>query len=310
MSRSNDLIQRHGHSIAFANDNYDIDYKNNPKKYEPLYEIVNSYLSLGYAVIYSVESFQNNGKEEKDLISNRILKSKKAHLKNKENDEDHNYIKSNINKEDSLIIIDARLSYNQKYDDKNIVNYWFSQFSKIEKKFNDKEINGIFGISSPDPYFTKNKYETFISFEKEIGKKIADNLAILCWYKKKWLEKLELPNLLNVLISHENVLHNNFQYDKWNKEKIFKIIRNIIDTEAGTLNGSNEASTLLFETIRHVYKINKESLISNPQNLEDILSKILGTDYYYNTLQPSILNEIKKEVLFKNDSNLPSLSSI
>ena len=128
--------------------------------------------------------------------------------------------------------------------------------------------------------------------------------------KKKWLEKLELPNLLNVLISHENVLHNNFQYDKWNKEKIFKIISNIIDTEAGTLNESNEASTLLFETIRHAYKINKESLISNPQNLEDILSKILGIDYYYNTIQPSILNEIKKEILFKNDSNLPSLSSI
>ena len=143
-----------------------------------------------------------------------------------------------------------------------------------------------------------------------MGKEIASNLAILCWYKKKWLEKLELPNLLNVLISHENVLHNNFQYDKWNKEKIFKIISNIIDTEAGTLNESNEASTLLFETIRHAYKINKESLISNPQNLEDILSKILGIDYYYNTIQPSILNEIKKEILFKNDSNLPSLSSI
>ena len=86
MSMSNDLIQRHGHSIAFAHDNYDNDYKNNSKEYEPLYEIVNSYLSLGYAVIYSVESLQNNGKEERDLISNRILKSKKAHLKNKEND--------------------------------------------------------------------------------------------------------------------------------------------------------------------------------------------------------------------------------
>jgi len=53
-----------------------------------------------------------------------------------------------------------------------------------------------------------------------------------------------------------------------------------------------------------------DSLISNPQNLEDILSKILGTDYYYNTFQSSILNEIKKEILFKNDSNLPSLISI
>ena len=66
----------------------------------------------------------------------------------------------------------------------------------------------------------------------------------------------------------------------------------------------------MFETIRHAHKINKESLISNPRNLEDILSKTLGNDYYYNIIQSSILNEIKKEILFKNDSNLPSLPSI
>ena len=65
-----------------------------------------------------MESLHNNRKEEKDLISNRILKSKKANLKDKENDVDHNYVKSNINKEDSLIIIDAELSYNQNYNDK------------------------------------------------------------------------------------------------------------------------------------------------------------------------------------------------
>ena len=29
-----------------------------------------------------------------------------------------------------------------------------------------------------------------------------------------------------------------------------------------------------------------------------ILTNILGTDYNYNTIQPSILNEIKKEILF------------
>src|SRR4051812_3063514 len=112
MSQSNELIQKHGHSIAFSNDNHDEDYKNNSKKYESLYEITNSYLSVGYAVIYAAESLENNGKEEKDRILNQILKSKKTHMKDKENDQDHNYIKSNINKEDSLIIIDAELSYN------------------------------------------------------------------------------------------------------------------------------------------------------------------------------------------------------
>ena len=83
------------------------------------------------------------------------MKSKKARIKDKENAQDHNYIKSNINKEDSLIIIDAELSYNQNYNDKNIVNYWFSQFSKIEKNFKEKEINGIFWIRSQIHILTK-----------------------------------------------------------------------------------------------------------------------------------------------------------
>ena len=107
-----------------------MDLGSNSKKYEPLYEITNSYLSFGYAVIYAAESLQNNGKEEKDRILNQILKSKKARIKDKENAQDHNYIKSNINKEDSLIIIDAELSYNQNYNDKNIVNYGFLNSQK------------------------------------------------------------------------------------------------------------------------------------------------------------------------------------
>jgi hypothetical protein len=51
MSKSNELIQRHGYSIAFTNENQDNDYKNSSKKYEPLYEIISSFLSFGYGVI-------------------------------------------------------------------------------------------------------------------------------------------------------------------------------------------------------------------------------------------------------------------
>lgn len=83
MSNADGLIQFHGHSVAFGSDRYSNNAGNNSGVFQPLYDIVNTVLSYGYEVIYGAESFHNNGKDEKDRISNEILKSKVLILKSK-----------------------------------------------------------------------------------------------------------------------------------------------------------------------------------------------------------------------------------
>lgn len=120
---------------------------------------------------------------------------------------------------------------------------------------------------------------------------------------------MDFGQLLNVLYYHENVLYKNLYYEKWTSAKIFKTICKVIDKEAGTSNESNnDFSILLFETIRHAYKLDKDYLLSNPQILERTLSKTLGKDTYYNFIGPSIIKEIRDELLFDNN-NQPSLES-
>ncbi|MGN6351527.1 MAG: hypothetical protein ACTHL3_08705 [Candidatus Nitrosocosmicus sp.] len=308
MSISGEFISSHGHSIAFANDKHIDDNKNSFNDFEPLYKIVHSYLAFGYAVIYGAESFQGNAQDEMARISNQITKSKMTFPIKNNIDFDHNCDIHEANKAGSFVIIDAEASYDKNYDDKDILNYWYAQFSNIAKNIKEKKIKGIFGINSPEPYLSKNRYKTFIGFEKEMGKELAGNLAFLCWYKGKRLENLKLSELLDIVISHENILHDNFQFDKFHTEKILKIISKIIDKDAGASDENNETSTLLFETIRHRYKIDRESLASNPMLLEQVLSKTLGNDNYYYNIQPTILREIKKEILFDNIS--PDFSSL
>ncbi|HYO06328.1 MAG TPA: hypothetical protein VER14_05040, partial [Phototrophicaceae bacterium] len=88
-------------------------------------------------------------------------------------------------------------------------------------------------------------------------------------------------------------------YSNWNAERIINAISRAIDKQDDSKE--NETSTLLFETIRHAYHLDKESLIANPQNLENALSKTLGRDTYYQTVQPSILEDLKKEISFSTN---------
>jgi hypothetical protein len=143
MSNSNSLISYTNHAIAFASNIYNLeDENNNSEIFEPLYEIVNSYLSNGYAIIYGVESLQNHGINEKDRILNQILKSNINMYKENEKtgvNDHHNY--NDDFKEESVIIIDANSSFDKNFNDKDLVNYWYSQFSKVKEKIKEERIS-------------------------------------------------------------------------------------------------------------------------------------------------------------------------
>lgn len=284
---SNDgFIHGHDHLIAFANKHLDND---NSKGLEPLYQYVNSALVTGYAVIYGAESFSNES--ERETILNKIIRA--TPVNNNENVQ--NCIDRGL-----LRITDPKSMYGNDKNGEDIVKYWVSRYLEQSKiKDLDQNIRGIVGVNVPNPYFERDKYNIFFGFEQKLDLHLDDNMSMLCWYKKRWLDELDLPKLITTLNLHNKVLHKDFQYSNWNAERIINAISRAIDKQDDSKE--NETSTLLFETIRHAYHLDKESLIANPQNLENALSKTLGRDTYYQTVQPSILEDLKKEISFSTN---------
>ena len=53
----------------------------------------------------------------------------------------------------------------------------------MQRKLQEKTKGSIF--SSPDPFFSSDKYDVFISFE-EVDNRLPENIGLLCWYKRKY----------------------------------------------------------------------------------------------------------------------------
>jgi hypothetical protein len=294
MTKFSDILQLYPHSIAFSNDAKNPSL-NHYEYYKPLYDIVNICLANDYAVIYGAEYL-----DKSDELSNTINKD----LERAASSSSSSSILSNSNNEISnnigkglLIIVNADSSYSDKRDGNGIINYWMSNFSKTKKILKDKDVKGIFSINIPDPYLSRDKHDFFMKFETDLGKNFKEGMGMLCWHNKKWLADRTLQSLIRLLTIHNMVLYHNFQYKRWTLDNIIEIIKNVIDREYGN---ENDTTTLLFETIRHAYHLDKEALLLN-SDFENILSKTIGNDDYYNIVRPAILKEIKKEILFDKE---------
>ncbi|MDQ4073490.1 MAG: hypothetical protein M3162_04205, partial [Thermoproteota archaeon] len=272
------LHHDHAHFIAFSG--VDIDNYSNVSDLESLYKVVKSYLLNGYSVIYGAESLKHDGENAKESIYKRISgakihpKDKDIHTGNDLGDEFAN---------DFLTIVDSDNFYGNNKKGRDTVNCWIKQFSSIKSKVKDKSIKGILGISIPDPYFENDRYQDFMEFEEKVDDALSGNIGLLCWYKKKWLMNMALPDIIQVLNNHKGVLHKNLYLERFNNKKILDIIGNALDgtsKEDGETrqNEGTSASKLLFNTVKHAYHVDMDSLISDPTKLDAILSKTLGDD--------------------------------
>ena len=260
--------------------------------------IINHYMKLSIYVLQMTMQLFTEQNTWTNLMNHQITINKdleRAALSSSSSSfstNSNNEISNNIEK-GLLIIVNADSSYSDKRDGNGIINYWMSNFSKTKKILKDKDVKGIFSINIPDPYLSRDKHDFFMKFETDLGKNFKGGMGMLCWYNKKWLA-MSLQSLIYLLNIHDIVLYHNFQYKRWTLDYIIEIIKNGIDKEYGK---ENDTSTLLFETIRHRYHLDKEALLLN-SDFENILSKTIGNDDYYNIVRPAILKEIKKEILF------------
>lgn len=305
MSTVNSLMHESRHAISF----YD-DEKNNQVDIEALREIAMYFLSEGYGVIYGVEEFENTDIESENSIAKKIVEGK-GKLNGTTDDKDFLQM-DKATTMDKLMIINPNSMYADNNTPSDIVNYWSLQYSKAAQKFRlkDNNVKGIMGINIPDPYFARKQFDKFFDFEEGIEKVFDGKIGLLCCYKKKWLEEFTLPQFIRMLGSHGTVIDDDLSIIRWSVNKLLDIITKTLDLQPKAENNdiykkeskkdaqdedTQRYSSLLFETIRNRYQIDRDSLIADPQKFEDILSKMLGKNSYEelsNNIKVNFIKEI------------------
>jgi hypothetical protein len=148
-------------------------------------------------------------------------------------------------------------------------------------------------ISIPDSYFKHDKHDIFMMFEEEMGKTFPTKTGMICWYKEEWLNSLSLASLIKVLITHKYTIYNDWKSKAWTANEIVSLISKGIDKSLG--EGS---STLLFQAMNTIHKLNQDVIVSRPVVFEGILKRLLGNDQYVSPLLDSIFEQITKKISF------------
>lgn len=290
----------HTHMIGFpyyasskSNDNdennHNTEHELDPSMYRPLYQMSNKYLENGYGVLYAAELLPN-GRDKVRVIEN---------IQNTSNNNANDDVENNISK-GLLNVIDSDTLYKDNAGGKDIVDFLLSNVSKIQGNSQREKTKGAVIFSAPDPYFGRSKYDIFMDFEVEMTKALPNNVGILCWYKREWLNKLSLSHAISVLADHKYTIHSDWEYKQWNTDKIIDVVSKGIDKNLG--EGS---SVLLFQTLKSAYKLNQDFIVYLPARFEETLKKLLGKDDALSVIN-SIFDEIINEVEFSlrgNSSN-------
>jgi hypothetical protein len=247
--------------------------------YGPLYEISNKYLENGYSVLYVAESLPNERNKAKVVED----------IWNANNNHD-DPVEYGISR-GLLRVINADLIYKDNASGKDIVDFLLSNVYEMHRNLQEKT-KGTMIFNMPDPYFSRGKYDAFMAFEEDMDKELPENMGLLCWYKRRWLNNLSLVHAIHVLANHRYTIHADGKYKEWNANKTIDIISKGIDNYLG-----EGTSVLLFQTMKSAYKLNQNSIVHLPARFEEILKKLLGKEDASPVIH-SILAEIIKEVEF------------
>jgi hypothetical protein len=254
----------------------------NSSAYNAIYEMSNSYLSNGYSVLYGAESIPNDSTKEK--IFDSIVSVNPTQE-----------VRDNLAR-GFLLVFDRDSIYEESgINYKSIVNFWNSNVNRIRERLGDKA-KGTMIFSAPDSYFSQYKHDIFMMFEEEMGKTFHTNTGMVCWYKEEWLDNLSLASLIKVLNTHKHTVHNDWKYKTWTPDEIISLISKGIDKSLG--EGS---TTLLFQAMNTVHKLNQDIIVSRPVVFEGILKRLLGNDQYVTPVLDSIFEQIIEKISFYED---------
>ena len=245
-----------------------------------LYDLVHNYLSRGYAVIYAAESVVSSpavGEEDDDDVGATMGEQNGqekiyAVLGNLARHIGSNKVKRYVQRglltitdPDSILPADASI--------KQLLKSMNSYVEHCEARA-PQDIEGKVLFNSPSNFFQADKIDKFLEFERTLGTRFDDdNFRMICWYKKRWLQKLSFSYLVHLLAAHNQSIHNNAQFQTWDVDRTIQVISEGINKALE----QDRASEVIFETMRRRFNLDRSAILTSPNLFADTL-KMMSPD--------------------------------
>jgi DcmR-like sensory protein len=255
------MAMEHSHSLCLLE---------GESSFPALYDMINQYLSDGYAVIYSVESnpddvvlqMTNLGMAAENFVQKGALR-----LLNK-----------------NLFLLPDNKAHNQLLNSLQLVTAELTEFK------------WILCIGSNDRYLEINQRENLLEYEKALSFP-GLSLEIVCCYNAELVKDLCLEYLVKILNLHQYTLHHHhsqFVYREWNPKKLTELLAKTMNKAIG-----QESSDRLLNILKTLYKIDDGASFQF-QNFDNLIRQLLGNSA--NVILNSLAEEIKREISFSRGS--------
>lgn len=250
-------------------------------EYVRLYNMVGRYLAEGYAVIYAAEPDLDKVLERMSRAGidvERYVKSGTLHVVTK----------------DSIYVTD---------DEKNLIaskslESWQNAISRI---MNDTGAKGALAVGSVDAFIQDGQQERVQEYEENIGKRFPTMIEAVCCYNADSLSDTSVSALIAILNAHEYTIHDDARYSEWKGDKLQSILTSAFNKVLGSTT-----SDLMLKTLKSIYKIDEKAIISDPEILENAVSKFFKDSSP--AILAAVLKDLKAEIAFYRQAPAVSAS--
>ena len=214
-------------------------------------DIVNQGLEDGSAVVLATDLSSN---EIMELLQNKGLDARR-------------YIDSG-----RLTILDKDSVYSiaeTGLEAERLLSRWASFVSDVKKK---SGCDSILVIGTGKVFFESNNVAKLIEYERHIGKTVGGiPIDAICYFDADSFCKLGFADTIQFLNYHEYTVYQGGVYVQWQPHMMLEIINKAFDSVLG-----QGASVILLKTLKLIYGLDEDTLVSRPELCEEKLKKMLG----------------------------------
>jgi hypothetical protein len=237
-----------------------------------LYDMINQYISDGYAVIYSVENDPTRVAIKMTSLGIRA----------------ENFIRIG-----SLKLVDKSVFFSPektKLHNQELLNSWQLVISDLKK------FKWVLCIGSNDIFLELDKMQNLLEYEKTLAFP-GMSLEVVCCYNTNLMTNLRLEYLIKILNLHQATLHHHrsqFVYHEWHPSKLVELLARSMNKAMG-----KDSSDRLLNILKMLYKID-DLTTSQDKNFEDPIRELVGNSA--NVILNSLVEELKNEIAFSRTS--------
>lgn len=158
----------------------------------------------------------------------------------------------------------------------------------------ERKFRGIIVIITVDSFIEQELYsDKLTEIESIVTQKFDKPVEFVCCYYFREARKMSLAQMISILNLHHRVMHNDGLYSDWYPRKIFELVSKSFDK----MFGPGMAKSV-FKSLKWIYKISEDCLVSEPQVFEEKLRKLLGSDKADKTIG-IIIDDFSRKLVFK-----------